>query len=73
VIGLQIPILVGGSVIIESVYNVPGIGQWFYTAIQSRDYTAVQAIAIIVAFVVILSNLLVDITYAYLDPRIRYS
>jgi len=73
VIGLQIPILVGGSVIIESIYQVPGIGQWFFSAILARDYTAVQAIALLTAVVVVFSNLVVDVTYAYLDPRIRYS
>jgi peptide/nickel transport system permease protein len=72
VIGLQIPILVGGSVIVESIYNVPGIGQWFFQAILQRDYTSVQAIALLTAIAVVLSNLIVDITYAYLDPRIRY-
>jgi peptide/nickel transport system permease protein len=73
VIGLQVPILVGGSVIVESIYNVPGIGQWFFQAILQRDYTSVQAIALLTAVAVVLSNLVVDITYAYLDPRIRYS
>lgn len=72
VIGLQVPIVVGGSVIVESIYNVPGMGQWFFTAIQARDYTAVQAIALLTAIAVVISNLGVDITYAYLDPRIRY-
>ncbi|MEX0749647.1 MAG: ABC transporter permease [Dehalococcoidia bacterium] len=73
VIGLQIPILVGGSVVVESIYNVPGIGQWFFASMIARDYTVVQAIALLTAVAVVLSNLLVDITYAYLDPRIRYS
>ena len=73
VIGLQVPVLVGGSVIVESIYRVPGIGQWFFTAIQARDYTAVQAIALLTAVAVVVSNLVVDLAYAYLDPRIRYS
>jgi peptide/nickel transport system permease protein len=73
VIGLQIPILVGGSVIVESIYNVPGMGRWLFTAIGARDYTAVQAIALVLAVAVVVTNLLVDISYAYLDPRIRYS
>jgi peptide/nickel transport system permease protein len=73
VVGLQIPILVGGSVVVESIYNVPGIGQWFYAAMLQRDYTVVQGIALLTAVAVIFSNLLVDVTYAYLDPRIRYS
>jgi peptide/nickel transport system permease protein len=73
VIGLQVPVVVGGSVIVESIFNVPGIGQWFFQAIGFRDYTAVQAIALLTAIAVVLSNLAVDIAYAYLDPRIRYS
>ena len=73
VIGLQVPVVVGGSVIVESIFNVPGIGQWFFQAIGFRDYTAVQAIALLTAVAVVLSNLAVDIAYAYLDPRIRYS
>jgi peptide/nickel transport system permease protein len=73
VIGLQVPILVGGSVVVETIFNVPGIGRWFFEAISTRDYTAVQAIALLTAVAVVASNLLVDISYAYLDPRIRYS
>jgi peptide/nickel transport system permease protein len=73
VIGLQIPILIGGSVIVESIYNVPGMGRWLFSAIGARDYTAVQAIAFVLAVTVVITNLLIDISYAYLDPRIRYS
>ncbi len=73
VIGLQVPIVVGGSVIIESIYNVPGMGQWLFQAVGFRDYTAVQTIALIAAVAVVASNLVVDIMYGYLDPRIRYS
>jgi peptide/nickel transport system permease protein len=73
VVGLQVPILVGGSVIVESVYNLPGIGLWFYGAIQLRDYSIVQTVALLTAVIVILSNLLVDVSYAWVDPRIKYS
>lgn len=73
VVGLQIPLLVGGSVVVESLYNVPGIGQWFFQSVGFRDYPVVQTIALLTAIAVVLSNLLVDIAYAYLDPRIRYS
>ena len=73
VIGLQVPIVVGGSVVIERIYNVPGMGSWFFESIGTRNYTAVQSIALLIAVAVVLSNLIVDITYAYLDPRIRYS
>jgi peptide/nickel transport system permease protein len=73
VVGLQLPILISGSVVVESIYNVPGMGQQFFLSIGTRDYTVVQSIALIIAVAVVLSNLAVDITYAYLDPRIRYS
>ena len=73
VVGLQVPIVVGGSVIVESIYNVPGMGQWLFQAVGLRDYTVVQSITLLVSVAVVLSNLGVDITYAYLDPRIRYS
>ncbi len=73
VVGLQIPILVGGSVIIESIFTVPGIGIWFFQAVGQRDYTIVQAVAILTAVIVIFANLLVDLTYAWIDPRIKYS
>jgi peptide/nickel transport system permease protein len=73
VVGLQVPILISGSVVVESIYNVPGMGQQFFLSIGTRDYTVVQSIALIIAVSVVLSNLIVDITYAYLDPRIRYS
>ena len=73
VIGLQVPILIGGSVIVETIYNVPGMGQWLYQSIGFRDYTVVQTITLLTAVFVILANLVVDVAYAYLDPRIRYS
>jgi peptide/nickel transport system permease protein len=72
VVGLQVPIVVGGSVIVESIYNVPGMGQWFFQAIGFRDYTSVQTITLLTATAVVVSNLVVDIAYGYLDPRIRY-
>jgi peptide/nickel transport system permease protein len=73
VVGLQLPILISGSVVVESIYNVPGMGQQFFLSIGTRDYTVVQAIVLLVAVAVVLSNLAVDVAYAYLDPRIRYS
>jgi peptide/nickel transport system permease protein len=73
VVGLQVPILVGGSVVVESIYNMPGIGLWFYGAIQLRDYSIVQTVALLTAVIVVFSNLLVDVSYAWVDPRIKYS
>lgn len=73
VIGLQVPVVVGGTVIIESVYSIPGMGRYYVSAINQLDYPVIQAIVLVVAFVVVFSNLVVDMTYAVIDPRIRYS
>ncbi|MCS7207185.1 MAG: ABC transporter permease [Dehalococcoidia bacterium] len=72
IIGIQMPFLIGGSVIIESIFRLPGVGQFFFEALIRRDYPVVQGINLILATFVILLNLAVDISYAYLDPRIRY-
>lgn len=72
VIGLQIHFYLGGSVIIESIFRLPGIGHFFFEALIRRDYPVVQSINLIVASFALLLNLIVDFSYAYLDPRIRY-
>jgi peptide/nickel transport system permease protein len=73
VIGLQVPILVGGSVIVETIFNVPGIGRYLVTAIGQRDYPIIQGVNLVVATVVVLTNVVVDVSYSLLDPRVRYS
>jgi peptide/nickel transport system permease protein len=73
VIGLQLPVLVGGTVIIESIYSIPGMGQYYLTAVNSHDYPIIQAFNLLVATVVVFANLTVDIAYSFLDPRIRYA
>lgn len=73
IVGLQIPVLVGGTVILESIFSIPGVGRYLMFSIASLDYPVVQAINLIVASVIVLTNLAVDITYGYLDPRIRYT
>lgn len=73
VIGLQIPILVGGTVLIESIYSIPGMGRYYIASVNSLDYPVIQAINVIVAVVVVFTNLFVDLLYSVLDPRIRYS
>jgi peptide/nickel transport system permease protein len=72
VIGLQLGILLSGAVLTETIFSLPGLGRLMVTAILSRDYPVVQAGALLTAFVFVLVNLLVDISYAWLDPRIRY-
>lgn len=72
VVGLQVAVLFGGVVIIESVFSLPGVGQMLVKAVTRRDYPVVQATVLIAGLAVIIANLLVDLVYAYLDPRIRY-
>jgi peptide/nickel transport system permease protein len=72
IIGLQVGLAVSGTVIIESIFNMPGIGRFFYEAVYNRDYPAVQGVVLVIAIVVVATNILVDLTYAYLDPRIRF-
>jgi len=71
-LGLQISILVGGTVVIESVFALPGMGRYLLEALQYRDYPVIQALNLIFATVIILANLVVDLLYAWLDPRLRY-
>jgi peptide/nickel transport system permease protein len=73
VIGFNIGVLLGGTVAIESIFGIPGVGRYILAAIFSRDYPAVQASLLLVTTVFVLINLLVDLTYALFDPRIRYS
>ena len=73
VLGLQLTVLISGTVVLESVFSVPGMGRFLLDAINGRDYPQVQAVVLIFALLIIGSNLFVDILYAWLDPRIRYS
>src|SRR5580765_2086590 len=72
IFGLQFGFLVGGTLVIETVFAVPGMGQLLFTSITSRDYPVVQAITIVSAFLVIIVNLMVDVSYSFLDPRVTY-
>jgi peptide/nickel transport system permease protein len=72
-LGLQVGIIIGGAVLIETVFNVPGMGRLMTQAVFGHDYQIVQSGVLIIATVVILANLFVDISYGWLDPRIRYS
>ena len=73
IIGLQVPVLIGGSLVLEQIFGIPGVAQYLYTSILQREYPAIIAVNMIVALVIMLSNLAVDVTYAYLDPRVRLS
>jgi peptide/nickel transport system permease protein len=71
IIGLQIPVLLGGSVLIERVFAIPGLGRLSFDATFNHDYPVLQAIALLSTVTVVTANLLVDFTYALLDPRVR--
>jgi peptide/nickel transport system permease protein len=71
-LGLGVRGVVGGSVLIETVFNVPGVGRMLVEAVFDKDFIIVQAMLLIIALVVSLANLLVDISYSWLDPRIHY-
>jgi ABC-type dipeptide/oligopeptide/nickel transport system permease component len=71
VIGLQVSLLFGGAVITESIFSIPGIGRWAVDSILQRDFPVVQAVCLIAAIGVLLSNLVTDFAYAAIDPRIR--
>jgi peptide/nickel transport system permease protein len=72
VIGIGIALLIGGVVVTESVFNIPGLGRLTVDAVLARDYPTIQAVILLFSFVYVLVNLVVDLLYTVLDPRIRY-
>ena len=72
-IGLQLPILVGGAVIMENIFNLPGLGRLMVLALEERDYPVVSGVNLVFATMVVGINLMIDLIYPYLDPRVRYS
>jgi peptide/nickel transport system permease protein len=72
IIGWQVPLLVGGAVIIENIFQLPGMGQLMVSSVQQRDYPTISAIMIILTSAVLILNLLIDMVYSFLDPRIHY-
>ena len=73
ILGLDLGILLGGAILTESVFNIPGIGRYSYEAIQQLDLPKIQGTVLFAAFFIILLNLIVDIAYAFLDPRVKYA
>jgi ABC-type dipeptide/oligopeptide/nickel transport system permease component len=71
VLGLQIGTLFSGAVVTETVFAIPGVGRLLVDAILGRDYPVVQAVVLFITFTVVVANLLVDILYGLLDPRLR--
>jgi peptide/nickel transport system permease protein len=72
ILGLQVGILLSGAVLTETIFAWPGIGRWLYLSILSRDYPIVQGMALFITVLFLVVNLLVDLSYALVDPRIRY-
>lgn len=73
ILGPTLAFLVTGSFIIEQIFNIPGVGRFYITAIATRDYSLLMAMTVLYAFAVAFLNVVVDVLYAYIDPRIRYS
>jgi peptide/nickel transport system permease protein len=73
IFGLDVGALLGGAVITETVFNIPGIGRLNLDAITHSDFPIVQGTVILAALFIVVANIVVDIAYAYLDPRVRYS
>ena len=72
VIGMQVPVMLGGTVIIETIFNLPGMGRLAVSATVSRDYPLISGLLLFIGTFLVLMNLVTDLTYAYLDPRVHY-
>jgi len=71
--GMQVSFLVGGSVLVETVFNIPGMGRMMVDGVTNNDYQVVQGTVLVTAVAIIITNIVVDIAYAWIDPRIRYA
>lgn len=72
IVGLQMPVLIGGAVVMEQIFALPGIGLLMLNAIFNRDYPIISGVMLFMAVFVLLMNLIVDLTYSFLDPRVQY-
>jgi peptide/nickel transport system permease protein len=73
VLGLQMSGLLGGAIIVEQIFNLPGLGQYTFSALINKEFEVVQTLTLYAGATVVIINLIVDVSYAWLDPRIRYS
>jgi peptide/nickel transport system permease protein len=71
-LGMGIGIVFGGSVLVETIFAIPGVGRLLVTSVFAQDYVVIQSGTLVISTIIILSNLIVDISYGWLDPRIRY-
>src|SRR5690606_934495 len=72
VVGLQTGTLLGGAILTETIFSWPGIGRYIFEAIGTRDYPVIQSGILVIAFIFVIINLIVDLLYSYIDPRIKY-
>jgi peptide/nickel transport system permease protein len=70
--GLDIGVLLGGAILTETVFNIPGVGRFAYDSIVNSDLPAIQGTVLFGAFFIVVANIVVDVLYAFLDPRVRY-
>ncbi|HSH21923.1 MAG TPA: ABC transporter permease [Candidatus Caenarcaniphilales bacterium] len=73
VIGLQVGLLLGGAILTETIFAWPGVGRWIYDAVTAHDYQVIQSGVLLLALIFVLVNLVVDVSYAFLNPRIRHA
>jgi peptide/nickel transport system permease protein len=72
IIGLQMGLLLGGAILTETIFGWPGVGRYIYEAINFRDYPVIQSGILVVAFIFVMINLVIDVLYSLIDPRIKY-
>ncbi|MBM3574004.1 MAG: ABC transporter permease, partial [Alphaproteobacteria bacterium] len=73
VVGLYLGILIGNSVLTEIVFNRPGLGKLIVSALNQRDYTMLQGLMVVYAFLIVIVNLITDLTYGFIDPRVKHA
>ena len=72
ILGLQVGALIGGLVVVETIFNIPGMGQYIIRSVLARDFIPLQALVLLIALTLVTVNLVVDLSYGWFDPRIRY-
>ena len=71
ILGIQFAYLLGGTVIIEGIFSIPGLGNYFFSALDTKDLPVIQGVMLVIALTFILLNLVVDVLYAYINPKVR--
>ena len=71
ILGIQFAYLLGGTVILEGIFSIPGLGNYFFNGLENKDLPVIQGVMLVIALTFILLNLLVDVLYAYINPKVR--